>query len=1797
MRKKILFNKLLASNIFLIFFFLSVHAIHAQQNAPLRRPVSPNKPMWLIHIDTWNYADPQKIIDLIPVDIRPYVVMNISLSISHDVATSQFKVAEYGYEIAKSWLRTCAQNRMWTMIQPSSGGYSQFSDFDLSVYEEFYKEYPNFIGFNYAEQFWGYDDTSDPLSPSWSTRMSHFANLLKLSNQYGGYLSVSWCGNQWSPSINPIGMMKRNPAFAKACRDYTENYILSEKYTQTSYQSDMESICLGSYLSGYSGNYGIRYDDTGWTNASGVHEGFTMATAAAPHFEHMMLTGQTVIDGPELIWTQCFRETNRVTSSNGYTSRNWETFPQFDNTSVDIFRKILDGTVRIPSRTEVIDRTKVVIVNDVQSGTPDDIYSTPETLFEGLYRMDGDGNLKDNKTFFKKIGRYPTIPTVFQLDDTEAKSFNVQINKSNYATKWPTIASKQTELNALFPEEYTGDLYVGRHENGWVTYNPYKTVGQVASASIPFKYNTCEKVELTYSQYTAGIIKEFSNKVNFYLTNYNEYDATLKTDIIKIYGSSVEPTYSYQDRASHQASIVTKNWSGGVLTLTVQHNGPLDLTVNCSGTATGRLSTYTEAKLIEPSKPSVYIGSRQNEAEHFDYKNINSIITGGQNGSIRNYQGQGYLNFGTNAAASIKDVIKALRKGTYQLKIRYTAPISAVTTIDLYVNGIKVATPIFNKTNDESSWLTISQNIELNEGDNEIKLEANAAGLATIYFDNITFSQNENNGVYNFTNDVATTSASLPAANLITVKSGSAGVISFKDVNNNTSNAFKAYSVGSTNGTAVADLDLFQTDAKDYSVTWKEYYSTSGAKKGVLLRATGENGSCPYAVGMKQGYMFTALNNSDGTITLMPYVAGTNGIIAKPTYTTTTLKVMPGQPAWFRASAIGNQLIFECSADGINWEGASQTTFQDAIYTSGGSELVWGLGSNNFNWVMDDIKFSSSSTTISKLDMEGFTYVQGSGPSVSQAFSVSGSSLTGDITVEAPVNYELSLSTNGTYQSKLILPQTNGAVANTSIFVRMASGLSTGKKTGVISVKTTNAVDRQITLTGKVDQSPLFVKYDFTSDVATTSATTPAAINATIGVGNTATAGVVSYTDANNYTSNVIKPYGVGQKNATGVIDLNAFSKTATNYSVTWKQYIGSESTQYKTGVLLRGNTSKIGTASTGYVQGIMEGYLLLVYNTGTDSQFRIYRSTSSGLTTLITTTVSLDPIPNKPIWYRASASGSSSVALKIEYSTDGVNWTTGSSTTDGSSTYSAGATQIVWGLAVNSLDFYMDDIAFSGLDESATLETDDDNDGVPNNIDICPNTPIGQLVNATGCAQTQLDDDGDGVKNNIDLCSNTPSGQSVNANGCAQSQLDDDNDGVKNNIDLCPNTPTGQSVNASGCAQSQLDDDNDGVKNSVDLCPNTPTGQVVNATGCAQSQLDDDNDGVKNNIDLCPNTPSGQSVNASGCALGQLDDDNDGVMNSVDVCPNTPTGQAVNATGCAQSQLDDDNDGVKNNVDLCPNTPTGQSVNASGCAVGQLDDDGDGVKNSVDLCPNTPVGQPVDANGCIALGSTNYSIEVVSESCPNKNNGQITITANQNLTYTATVNGVSKAFSNKILALTNLNPGTYDICIEASGTSAKQCYSVVIPASAAITAKTTSTSEKLMVEIQSGTAPYQVNVNGVLQFETNNSNFGVDVSNGDVLEVTTSKECEGTYAKTITLFDLVKAVPNPTTGPFDLYLPTNDSSVEIGIYTVTGTLISKSVYTIENGKVHLDLGKEAAGIYFVRIQSNPLETIKIIKK
>lgn len=713
--------------------------------ATMRREISTAKPVMMIHVDVWNSADPQKIIDLIPEDIKPYVVLNLSLSINHK--DGKFITSEYGYTIAKSWLRTAAENRIWATIQPSSGGFTHFPDYpigtdlDTTVYGEFFRDYPNFLGINYAEQFWGYDQKStDAMSPDWVDRIAHWTNLVPFANKYGGYVLVSFTGGFYGASINPIGMLKRNPKFAEMLEKYSESFIIEEKFTMAYGFHDIESVSMGMWLSGYAGHYGIRFDQCGWVANNG--EEFPPSAGAIPYMEHLMLTGETVIDGPELIWQQSIHTMFNGTTSDGYTTRRFEFYPQFVNITLEGIRKVLDGTIRLLEKKEVIDRSKVVLINDVNNNDAVSTYAAPLDYFDGLYKMDGDGQGLKQTSWFKRTGRYPALPTVYNLMDNDAKLFKYQLKRSEYTAKFPTIADKQKYFNEIFPEEYTGTIYAAHSDNVWMTYNPFKT-GETATGVIPFQYNTAEKIEPTYSIYSMGIISEFKDRLNIYVTNYdNKNNTGLMTDTYKIYGCSEKPSMTYRDRGNHTASEISDAWSANVYTLTVRHNGPVEIDVPCSGSNTNRKTDYATGKVSAPEGPSLYRGTRQYEAEYFDFKNIAGNVENGTGLDIRNYEAMGYLKFGTNASASIRDTVHAPQAGAYTLETRYSNSGSDIRTIDLYVNGKKVETPTFKSTGADANFGTVQSRIELNSGVNVIMFRANAAAPNNMIFDNIKLTCN-----------------------------------------------------------------------------------------------------------------------------------------------------------------------------------------------------------------------------------------------------------------------------------------------------------------------------------------------------------------------------------------------------------------------------------------------------------------------------------------------------------------------------------------------------------------------------------------------------------------------------------------------------------------------------------------------------------------------------------------------------------------------------------------------------------------------------------------------------------------------------------------------------------------------------------------------------------------------------------------------------------------------------------------------------------------------------------------------
>jgi 1,4-alpha-glucan branching enzyme len=261
-------------------------------------------------------------------------------------------------------------------------------------------------------------------------------------------------------------------------------------------------------------------------------------------------------------------------------------------------------------------------------------------------------------------------------------------------------------------------------------------------------------------------------------------------------------------------------------------------------------------------------------------------------------------------------------------------------------------------------------------------------------------------------------------------------------------------------------------------------------------------------------------------------------------------------------------------------------------------------------------------------------------------------------------------------------------------------------------------------------------------------------------------------------------------------------------------------------------------------------------------------------------------------------------------------------------------------------------------------------------------------------------------------------------------------------------------------------------------------------------------------------------------------------------------------------------------------------------------DSDNDGVNDSLDLCPNTMEGIDVTETGCpiFSLPSNNFEIEAVGETCPDKENGQILITAAENYNYTTTIDGIEYNFTDSITTL-DLAPGTYDFCIEVEGQTYEQCYVIVIESGTEVGGKVSVTSNKASVEIVEGTAPFIVYLNKEEQFKTTSPVFSIDVKHGDLVEVKTAVTCEGVYSKKIELLEGIVAYPNPSKGSFEISLPVSQKEVIIELYTVHSQLIWVKTYPILYGRVQLQLEDQPRGLYIAKVHLDQPVILKIIKQ
>ena len=113
-----------------------------------------------------------------------------------------------------------------------------------------------------------------------------------------------------------------------------------------------------------------------------------------------------------------------------------------------------------------------------------------------------------------------------------------------------------------------------------------------------------------------------------------------------------------------------------------------------------------------------------------------------------------------------------------------------------------------------------------------------------------------------------------------------------------------------------------------------------------------------------------------------------------------------------------------------------------------------------------NIETSTSSIT-------GLDYVYGSGPSAAKSFTVTGSDLTGNLTVSAPTNFEVSTTSGSGYGSSVTLTASSGAVSAT-VYVRLASGKavgSYGSASTYVTVSGGSAASKNVSVQGIVSSA------------------------------------------------------------------------------------------------------------------------------------------------------------------------------------------------------------------------------------------------------------------------------------------------------------------------------------------------------------------------------------------------------------------------------------------------------------------------------------------------------------------------------------------------------------------------------------------------------------------------------------------------------------------------------------------------------------------------------------------------------
>ena len=150
----------------------------------------------------------------------------------------------------------------------------------------------------------------------------------------------------------------------------------------------------------------------------------------------------------------------------------------------------------------------------------------------------------------------------------------------------------------------------------------------------------------------------------------------------------------------------------------------------------------------------------------------------------------------------------------------------------------------------------------------------------------------------------------------------------------------------------------------------------------------------------------------------------------------------------------------------------ANSTFTIGEWQFGTVNELDGVDCSTLSSKVDFGGYTTTASTTPDINVSGsvssLDYYEGNGPSNEGSFNVSGSNLTSDITITAPTNFEVSLTSGSGFSGSTTISPSSGTVASTIVYVRLSSGLTANTYSGSINISSTGATSEIVALTGTV---------------------------------------------------------------------------------------------------------------------------------------------------------------------------------------------------------------------------------------------------------------------------------------------------------------------------------------------------------------------------------------------------------------------------------------------------------------------------------------------------------------------------------------------------------------------------------------------------------------------------------------------------------------------------------------------------------------------------------------------------------